>query len=172
MPKKREMLKPDKYMEYFERYLLNRNIFIHNDPKVCINCSKGNMNITETKTTITLNCNSKQCEHWELTLPTYNHIDEYLEEIKNSDDPESLKQKNIDKLIEKYIEINEVKKNRTRLNELLTDYRDLSIDTTDPNNLAQFNKELIDIKKEIVSILDKPKYYYVPGSVKPKLKNL
>jgi hypothetical protein len=163
------ILSKEEYDTYLELYFLNKSNLNDKTNNICINCNGGHVEITEDKKTLLLNCNKSGCYHFKLNLPTYHLFDDSVEKIKYSSENNSIKEKNIKKLQDKYDLLNDTEQKKKDLEQHLDDYRDLTIDTTDPKNLAQYNFELINIEKNIINILNKPKPVFVSGNAEPSV---
>jgi hypothetical protein len=187
-----DFLTQEQYEKYLELYLLNKSNLNDTKNRICVNCQGGSVEVIEDTKTLLLNCNNEGCYHFRLKLPTYYLFDDSVELIKNSDKSKSIKDKNIKKLQDKYDLINNTDQKKRDLEQHLSDYKDLTIDTTDPIQLAQYNLELTNLRKEIVKILSpllfqdkhfdylfldninkpKPKPIFVPGTSKPSVISL
>ena len=178
-----DFLTQEQYEKYLELYLLNKSNLNDTKNRICVNCQGGSVEVIEDTKTLLLNCNNEGCYHFRLKLPTYYLFDDSVELIKNSDKSKNIKDKNIKKLQDKYDLINNTDQKKRDLEQHLSDYKDLTIDTTDPIQLAQYNLELTNLRKEIVKILSpllfqdeqpkpKPKPIFVPGTSKPSVISL
>jgi len=166
------VLDHEEYTKYLELYFMNRAILNEKGNKVCLNCHSGNVEITEKTNSIILNCNQDSCYHWELRLPSYYNVYDSVEEIRLSNKSDKIKEKRIKKIQDAFDTVNDIDNKKRNLEQYLSNYRDLNIETSDPKNIAHSNLEIINLKKNIISILNHPKINFVPGSSSANIKPL